>query len=147
MVTRRYETLVSAPLDVAFAFFADASNLERLTPPWLRFAITTPMPVVMHAGLEIDYRIVVRGLPLPWRSRIEVWEPNVCFVDRQTLGPYRWWRHEHRFESVAAGTRVIDQLEFVPRFSWISQSLVTRDVDRIFAYRRAQLPALVSHRS
>jgi ligand-binding SRPBCC domain-containing protein len=105
------------------------------------------MPVVMHAGLEIDYRIVVRGLPLPWRSRIEVWEPNVCFVDRQTLGPYRWWRHGHRFESVAAGTRVIDQLEFVPRFSWISQSLVTRDVDRIFAYRRAQLPALVSHRS
>jgi len=122
-----------------FAFFADASNLERLTPPWLKFRILTPMPVVMGPGVEIDYRIGIYGLPIPWRSRIDVWEPGVRFIDRQLVGPYRWWRHEHRFEAVAGGTLVVDHVEYVPRAAWISAGLVRRDLERIFVYRQNAL--------
>ena len=142
LVCLRYAIVVPAPLDRVFAFFADAANLERLTPPWLNFVITTPMPVTMKEGLEIDYRIVLRGVPIPWRTRIDVWEPQVRFVDRQIVGPYRWWRHEHRFEAVNAGTRVVDEVEFVPRFRWLSQRFVKRDVERIFGYRATMLPAM-----
>jgi ligand-binding SRPBCC domain-containing protein len=137
-----YETIVAAPLDEVFAFFADAANLERLTPPWLNFEITTPMPVTMREGLEIDYRIVLHGIPIPWRTLIDVWEPGVRFVDRQMVGPYRWWHHQHRFEAVAGGTRVVDEIEFVPRARWLSQWYVKRDVERIFGYRSALLPTL-----
>src|SRR6188508_3254990 len=64
-VTRlKYETLVDAPLEATFAFFSDASNLERLTPGWVQFSIVTPLPIVMRAGLEIDYRIRLHGVPL-----------------------------------------------------------------------------------
>jgi ligand-binding SRPBCC domain-containing protein len=70
------ETLGHAPLDETFAFFADASNLERLTPAWLRFSIRTRMPVVMRTGLEIEYRIRPHGLPVAWRSRIDEWETS-----------------------------------------------------------------------
>ena len=143
VVGRRYDVVVAAPLDRVFAFFADAANLERLTPPWLKFAIATPMPVTMREGVEIDYRIVLHGVPIPWRTRIDVWEPQVRFVDRQIVGPYRWWRHEHRFEAVAGGTRVIDDVEFVPRLRWFSQRFVMRDVDRIFGYRASTLPTLL----
>jgi ligand-binding SRPBCC domain-containing protein len=138
----RKETLIPVSIGATFEFFADASNLERLTPPWLTFQIRTPMPVVMQEGLEIDYRIVLHGWPIPWRTRIDVWEPGVRFVDRQLIGPYRWWRHEHRFEPVPGGTRVIDEVEFVPRARWISGGLVTRDVERIFSYRQDRLPQL-----
>src|SRR4051812_37502925 len=93
--------VVPATLDETFAFFADAANLQRLTPPWLHFTIRTPLPIAMREGTTIDYRVWLRGLPMPWRSRIDAWEPGVCFVDRQIVGPYRWWRHEHRFEAVA----------------------------------------------
>ena len=93
-----------APLDETFAFFADAANLERLTPPWINFRIRTPRPIVMREGAVIDYRIGLYGLPMPWRTRIDVWEPGVRFVDRQVAGPYRWWRHEHLFEC-SDGTR------------------------------------------
>ena len=134
------ETIVPEGLERTFAFFSDAANLERLTPPWLNFRIITPPPIVMREGTLIDYRIVLHGLPIPWRTRIDVWEPGVRFVDRQTIGPYRWWRHEHRFEAVADGTRVIDDVEFRPRVHWVSGWMVKRDVERIFAFRQETLP-------
>jgi ligand-binding SRPBCC domain-containing protein len=138
----RSESIVPASLAETFAFFADASNLERLTPSWLNFRIRSPQPLTMREGLEIDYRIVLYGVPIPWRTRIDVWEPGVRFVDRQTIGPYRWWRHEHTFETVREGTLVRDHVEYVPRARWLSGGLVHRDVSRIFAYRARVLPTL-----
>jgi ligand-binding SRPBCC domain-containing protein len=133
------ETVVHAPLTEVFAFFADAANLEQLTPAWLRFSIGTQLPLIMRDGLEIDYRISLYGIPFTWRSRIDVWEPGVRFVDRQIIGPYLWWLHEHRFERSGAATRVIDDVEYLPRAAWISAQFVRRDVERIFAYREATL--------
>ena len=135
----RREIVVDASLGETFAFFADAANLQRITPPWLHFSILTPMPVEMQAGLEIHYRISLYGLPMPWRSRIDVWEPGVRFVDRQLLGPYRWWRHEHRFEGIRGGTRVIDRVDYSPRMRWLTAAIVRRNVERIFDYRSAIL--------
>ena len=59
------ETMVPASRHETFAFFGDASNLERLTPG-LNFAILTPTPVRMWAGVDIDDRISLNGLPMPW---------------------------------------------------------------------------------
>jgi len=81
---------------------------------------------------------------LPWRSRIDVWEPGVRFVDRQVVGPYRWWRHEHRFEPVAGGTRVSDHVEYLPRLRLFSRRLVERDLGRIFDYRQQALTRIFS---
>ena len=137
------ETIVPVDLDRTFAFFSDAQNLERLTPPWLSFRIQTPLPIEMKEGTLIDYLIELYGVPIPWRTRIDVWEPGVRFVDRQIAGPYRWWRHEHRFEPVAGGTRVVDHVEYLPRAPWLSTWLVRRDVDRIFTYRQSALARML----
>jgi ligand-binding SRPBCC domain-containing protein len=139
-VTRMHrETLVHAPLAQAFGFFADAANLERLTPSWLRFSIRTAMPVEMRAGVEIEYRIHLYGVPIHWVSVIDVWEPGVRFIDRQLAGPYLWWRHEHRFEAADEVTIVTDEVEYLPRVPWLTRRFVTRDVERIFEYREAEL--------
>jgi ligand-binding SRPBCC domain-containing protein len=42
----------------------------------------------MREGLEIEYRLRLYGLPIRWRSRIDVWEPPRRFVDRQIAGPF-----------------------------------------------------------
>ena len=136
------DTIVPATLDEAFAFFSAANNLEQLTPSWLNFRIRTPLPPVMRQGLLIEYEIRLYGLAIPWLTRIDVWEPGIRFVDRQVRGPYRWWHHEHRFEPAASGTRVIDDVEFVPRVAWLTRGKVQRDVERIFTFRQETLAAL-----
>jgi ligand-binding SRPBCC domain-containing protein len=143
----QYETSLPAPLEATFAFFSDVSNLERLTPGWLQFSIVTPLPIVMRAGLEIDYRIRLYRVPLAWRSRIDVWEPGRRFVDRQITGPYLWWRHEHRFETTEGATRVIDEVEYLPRAAWIAARIVRRDVERVFRYRQDALHQIFQHPS
>ncbi len=136
----RRETVVARGLQETFAFFADARNLEALTPRWVGFEILTPTPIEMRPGALIDYRIRVHGVPLRWRTEIVVWEPPHCFVDVQVRGPYRWWHHTHRFEACEGGTRVIDEVEYRAPLSWITHPLmVSRDVARIFDYREGAL--------
>ncbi len=95
------EQFVPLGLDEVFDFFADAGNLELLTPPWLHFEILAPSPVEMREGTLIDYKLRLHGVPIRWQSEITVWQPPFRFVDRQRRGPYRLWVHTHRFESLS----------------------------------------------
>jgi ligand-binding SRPBCC domain-containing protein len=130
-------------LQELFPFFAEARNLGRITPPWLRFEVLDEGPIEMQVGALIDYRIHWRGIPLRWRSEIAVWEPPFRFVDRQVRGPYRLWHHDHLFTERDGGTEVSDQVRYAV---WggplIERLFVRRDVAAIFAYRRRRLTEL-----
>src|SRR6476646_9512114 len=139
-------THVRVPLDIAFAFFADAANLGRITPPELGFAITTPQPIEMRAGALIDYTIRLWGIPLRWRTRIVEWEPGKRFVDEQLKGPYRSWVHTHRFTSVNGGTDLEDEVVYsLPFgvFGRLAAPLVRLQLTRIFRYREATVARLL----
>jgi ligand-binding SRPBCC domain-containing protein len=131
---------VPRDLDEVFTFFSNAANLERITPPWIRFQVLTTPPLTMRKGLLIDYKLRIRGLPLRWQSEITAWEPQSYFVDEQRRGPYSFWRHEHRFEPCDEGTRVIDDVNYgVPGGPLVHALLVRRDVAAIFHYRQQAL--------
>ena len=141
--TLRAEQLLPRPRDEVFSFFADARNLEALTPPWLKFEVLTPAPIEMRPGALIDYRIRVHGLPIRWRTEITEWSPPHRFVDVQLRGPYTLWHHTHTFEERDGGTLCFDEVRYRPRggalMNWI---FVRRDVERIFAHRRDRLLTL-----
>lgn len=127
---------VAAPLDEVFPFFADAGNLQRITPPLLHFEILTPRPLEMGVGAMIDYKLRVRGLPMRWRSEITAWDPPHRFVDEQRKGPYRFWIHEHTFEDRGGRTALRDSVEYgVPGGALVHKLFVGPDVRKIFAYR------------
>jgi len=125
-----------------FPFFADAANLEFLTPSLLHFRVLTPR-IEMREGALIDYRLRIRGVPVGWRTEIEMWEPPLRFVDRQVKGPYRLWRHLHTFEEMDGGTLCGDVVEYelpaVPGRGLVHKWLVRPDLERIFDYRAERM--------
>jgi ligand-binding SRPBCC domain-containing protein len=139
--------LVPLPVEDSFAFFADAYNLEALTPPWLRFRILTPRPIPMHKGTSIEYVLTTRRLPVHWRTEIVDWRPGVRFVDRQVEGPFRLWEHTHLFEERPAGTLIHDtvlyRMPYGPLGAIAHRILVARDLERIFDYRREAVERLL----
>jgi len=146
------EVWLPRPRSEVFPFFAEARNLEALTPPWLRFEVRTPAPIEMRAGTLIDYRIRVHGLPIRWRTEIREWRPPHGFVDVQLRGPYRLWEHTHTFEERDGGTLCRDVVRYLPLggalVNWL---FVRRDVERIFAFRERRMrelfPAVTAERA
>ena len=141
------EQRVARPLPEVFDFFAKAENLERITPPWLRFALVGQIPPgEVVAGTEISYRLRLHGVPLRWVSRIEAFERDRRFVDRQLTGPYKLWLHEHTFEADGAGTLVRDRVSYQLPFGALGAvaglPLVSRDVRRIFDFRHRAVEEL-----
>jgi ligand-binding SRPBCC domain-containing protein len=128
------------PRKEVFEFFANALNLEEITPSWLTFRVVTPTPIYMQRGTEIEYRLRVRGIPVRWQSRITVWDPPHCFVDEQIRGPYRAWIHEHRFTEKSRGTLCEDSVQYAPLGgALVNKLFVERDIRKIFAYRSERL--------
>jgi uncharacterized protein len=122
-----------------FHFFADANNLDRITPPWLHFQILNPN-VEMHCGTIIRYKLNLHGVRLRWESEIVEWEPPYRFVDVQRRGPYRLWIHEHRFEPHDGGTLVHDDVHYsAPGGALIRNLLIAPDLESIFSYRKERL--------
>jgi ligand-binding SRPBCC domain-containing protein len=137
------ELWLPRPLSDVFPFFAEARNLETLTPPWLQFEVLTPAPIVMGEGTLIDYRIRVHGIPIRWRTEITEWCPPHRFADRQLRGPYTVWDHTHTFEERDGGTLCKDHVRYRPRGgAWVNWLFVRRDVERIFAYRQKRMTEL-----
>lgn len=143
------EQYIPATLESVFEFFADASNLDFLTPPWLHFQIKTPLPIVMQTGTLIDYTIRWRWLPVQWRTEILDWSPPFHFVDQQIRGPYRLWHHTHTFRAEGSGTFMTDTVRYALPLGLIGRmahaAMVHQDLQAIFDYRFLKIAERFGH--
>ncbi|MBK7704268.1 MAG: SRPBCC family protein [Acidobacteria bacterium] len=131
--------LIDRPRAEVFDFFADAGNLERITPPELNFHIITPQPIDIRKGALIDYRLKLRGIPITWKTEITQWNPPFDFVDSALKSPYKQWIHLHTFEEDENGkTMMTDlvryRLPFEP-LGDLAHFLVRRELENIFDFR------------
>ena len=146
LVLRRSQVIARTREEV-FGFFADALNLEAITPPWLGFEVLTPGPIRMEPGTLIAYRMRLRGIPVRWLTRIERWHPGSGFLDAQLKGPYRSWRHAHTFEDCEGGTLMRDLVRYELPFGLLGRlggrALVAGELRGIFDFREDAVRGLL----
>jgi ligand-binding SRPBCC domain-containing protein len=146
----RRELRLDAPPAVVFPFFADARNLEAITPPLLRFRLLTPEPVSMGVGTFLQYALRLHGVPVRWDTLIQEWDPPRRFVDVQVRGPYRLWHHTHELVAVDSGAATLmrDTVRYALPLGVLGEiarrTVVRRDLEAIFAYRAERVPGLVA---
>jgi ligand-binding SRPBCC domain-containing protein len=136
-------TFIPRPRPEVFAFFADAHNLERITPSFLRFHILTPDPIELRAGTLIDYKMRLYGVRVRWRTLIQRYEPDDFFVDVQLKGPYKSWRHRHEFKEVPGGTQMHDRVDYEMPYGMLGllvrMLFVQGALERIFDHRNTAI--------
>jgi ligand-binding SRPBCC domain-containing protein len=136
--------VVPVAVEEAFAFFADAWNLETITPRWLRFRILAA-PRKLDRGSLLVYRLRLFGVPIRWRTEIVEWRPPFGFTDVQLTGPYRRWEHTHRLRRVDGGTEIYDhvvyRLPYEPLAGVLVRVTVRPLLTAIFDYRARQTEA------
>ncbi len=128
------------PRGEVFDFFADAGNLERITPTELNFKIISPQPIDIRKGALIDYQLKLRGLPLTWKTEISVWNPPFEFVDRALKSPYRQWIHRHTFTEIEKNKTLIeDEVRYrlpLEPFGDLAHFFVRKELNYIFDFRQ-----------
>lgn len=128
----------------AWGFLQNPANLDRITPPDLRFRIVTEVPAIMYDGLIVEYRITIPLIGThTWVTEIKHIREGVSFVDEQRLGPYRFWYHYHEIREDVAGVVLIDRVCYQPPFGVLGRLVhrlyIRRTLERIFDYRRERL--------
>jgi ligand-binding SRPBCC domain-containing protein len=145
----RREQRLALPPEAVFPFFAEAANLEAITPPLLRFRVVTPGPIEMGVGTFIQYALRLRGMPVRWDTLIQEWDPPRRFVDVQVRGPYRLWHHTHELEPLEgdAATLMRDTVRYAMPLGALGELVhrlvVRRDLQEIFDFRADRVPALL----
>ncbi len=140
------EQVVGADLPRVAAFFQDAANLGRLTPPRYRWQELRP-PGDVRTGTVLEHSFRMHGLPVRWQSLITRWHKDRGFTDVQLRGPFAWWRHRHAFASRGDGTLVSDTVDYALPFaplSGVALPLVRRDLEESFRYRKRRIAELLS---
>jgi len=65
---------------------------------------------------------------LYWESRVIEFEENCRFVDKQiSVGPFKYWAHEHIFEQDGNMCRIIDKVQYKLHFG-----LLGKIIDYVF---------------
>lgn len=102
-------TVIESRLEGVIAYHEDPGAFARLAPPWQTMRL-----LERSEGIAPGARTAFRGRLGPMRftwvaEHVEHEGPG--FTDVQRRGPFRSWRHEHRFEPYGDGrTALIDQI-------------------------------------
>ena len=132
------------PLPKAWDFFSDPRRLQDLTPPWLNFHVTSPLPERMYAGMIISYQIRPLGnITMNWVTEITQVQEPVLFVDEQRFGPYKFWHHQHQFKEIAGGVEMTDLVHYALPYGLLGRLAhhfnVAARLREIFRFRQTQL--------
>jgi ligand-binding SRPBCC domain-containing protein len=137
---------VRAPVEKAFEFHTDATNLLKITPPDSQVQIIGNVRVAPGAQIHLRVKMPVFG-ETDWVSRITEFKPNEMFADEQVRGPLKRWKHTHVFQPIEGGTRIVDIVEYEAPFgifgAFGNRLFGERQLREMFEYRQRKTKELL----
>lgn len=136
---RTYRSPIDTSSEALHAWHAQPGALQRLTPPWKAVRILDEGGIA--AGETARLRVPVAGpLGFDWRLVHQRLEHGDGFADVQLSGPFRAWRHEHRFEPRGEEASVlVDHLSYELPLGAAGRLAagpsIARNLDELFAFR------------
>ncbi len=145
-----HRTIQSIPigLEEAWDFFSSPRNLDQITPDNMGFRILSISGgEKMYEGQIIHYKVApVARIPIRWTTEITHIKEGKYFVDEQRFGPYAMWHHEHHFEEIEGGIKMIDHVHYAIPLGFIGRIantlLVKSRLNEIFDYRYKKIEEL-----
>ena len=105
-------TMVGAPVEAVFDLSLDVDAHLRSMRRSGERAVAGVTSGPMNLGDQVTWKARHFAIPFTMTSKIVELERPTRFVDRQVRGPFRRFRHEHRFEPAGTGCVMIDRVEF-----------------------------------
>ena len=106
------ETLIAAPPEAVFNASLDVDAHVASMADSGEQAVGGVTSGTMGLGETVTWRAKHFGITWKMTSKITEIDPPRRFVDEQLRGPFQRFYHEHLFEPVDAGTRMVDNIEF-----------------------------------
>ena len=136
---------IPASIDEVWDFISSPGNLQKITPDYMGFEITSrDLPVKMYPGMIVCYKVSpLLGLKMTWISEITHVKEKSFFVDEQKVGPYRMWHHQHRIEALDKGVLMSDLVTYQPPLGVLgylaNRLFIQKKLAEIFEYRKKSL--------
>ncbi|MCB0424862.1 MAG: SRPBCC family protein [Flavobacteriaceae bacterium] len=136
---------LNLPIKEAWDFFSRPENLEKITPPFMGFKITSEVESKAYSGQIITYKVnILPGISSKWVTEITQVQEGQFFIDEQRFGPYRMWHHEHFFYELPNDkTLMEDKISYKIPFGilgHLAQKLfIKKQLKTIFEFRKQTL--------
>jgi ligand-binding SRPBCC domain-containing protein len=145
-------TRLAGTLAAAFAASLDVDLHVRSMAASGERAIAGVTSGQLGPGQTVTWRARHFGVPWQLTSRISEYERPTRFVDEQVRGPFRSWRHEHRFAADPAAPGMVlmtDVVEFTapggPFGALAAVTILRPYLRKLIRQRNTTLRAVLSH--
>lgn len=142
-ITRTYRTRMPATAEQLYDWHERPGAFHRLAPPWQEVAVERQVGTI-RPGDSKRLRVSLLGpLSVVWDLVHTDDLDTPGFVDTQVRGPFRSWRHEHRFlPDGYASAYLEDRLEYELPFGALGRAVAANrigaELDRLFGLRHAR---------
>jgi ligand-binding SRPBCC domain-containing protein len=140
--TFRQSFIVKSPIEKVWHFYTDVKHLETTTPKEIELKVisTTHQNIVQGQEIWVSGKIFKKiRRRMKWHSKITFLKANE-YIDEMLSGPFKKWRHLHRFGSIEGKqTEIIDEVDFELPYGILGkvfEGYAYKQLQNIFEYRK-----------
>ncbi|MFT7616905.1 MAG: ligand-binding SRPBCC domain-containing protein [Planctomycetota bacterium] len=137
-----YKSQLSCSAEELYQWHAQPECFELLTPDWANTTLLSQEGTIEEEGSRAHLKMKMGPIPRSWIAEHYDCIPNKQFCDRQIVGPFSLWEHQHLFEANDEGVVLHDRIHFVLPGWWFGQifggRFTKKKLLRLFEYRHHQ---------